>query len=147
MKKLLLLVSLVLVVSLMANAAGNNKTLANGRAVVTYAASYADTLTFQPSRNIQMLTFFISTKDSVEIASVVVRKKYGSIVLALAAGDTLANFTSWQGATNAGNTMAQAMTWTTVPDAFILYITYSASHNGVSSPTATYGVNINNYAK
>jgi hypothetical protein len=148
MKKVLFSIIILLLVATVVQAKVISIPIGSGRAnssvSSTYANSQVDTITIIREPGVTSLTLSITTSDSVCFGATIAGKIYRKIdsnLLTWVANDSLTLTslvsTSNTGASYAGNIVISSATQA-LPSSYVIYVTYAASGNGVSTPTVVY---------
>lgn len=147
---------LVLTFALLSLGAGTKTIMPNnspaGSVTTTYKNSNVDTLTFYRPAGMAAGTFAAHWSDSVSVTNVKVRRMVDGEWMASQVGDTLTAFTAFLDtsvvslgisgtAGNPSSTTIGTLTVAPLPDAYIFFVTYASSNNGVTNNNVTYKVN------
>jgi hypothetical protein len=104
----------------------------------TYANSQVDTLTWVRGAQESGATFWVSAKDSLAITDVILRRQFQGGLATVIAGDTLLGSTT--STANTGTIKYATITLLPYCDTLKIFVTYTSSGNGVTSPIVQYGV-------
>ncbi len=104
----------------------------------TYADSQVDTLTWIRAGHESGATFWLQSRDSVNIVNVILRRQFNGSLLADLEGDTLLGASS--DTVDAGALFQAPITLNPYTDTTLIFVTYEDSLNGVTSPTVRYGI-------
>lgn len=106
----------------------------------TYANSQTDTVTYNFEGKETDLVFWARFRDSVKVTNaIIVRYFDGKPAVHVGSTDTLWASTGFT-ATTADTTIFKALTEAPQPEQYKFIIRYTASGNGVTTPTVKYGV-------
>lgn len=100
----------------------------------TYAASQVDTISYSVEGNEQALRFYVHSKDTVNITSIITRRVVDSKLMGVQVGDTISGAI----AALTDTLISGSVPVTTPCQSLKVFVTYAGTFQGVTTPNVTY---------
>lgn len=140
---LLLLLAIGVTVALAASGQvtfSTNPNTAISKTSKAYAASQVDTLIFNRESGLSGLSFTAKWKDSVKLTNILLRRIVDGKASAFVTTDSIMTNLPYTATTN-DTTLLKTITLAPLAEQYWVIVTYEATGNGVTTPTAVYQFN------